>query len=208
MVYKARDKETQQVVALKKIRLESEDEGVPSTAIREISLLKELNHANIVRLLDVIHSDSKLYLVFEFLNLDLKNYMNSEHEQTGAGLTPADVLSFTKQLISGISFCHAHRILHRDLVPSPRPLNLPRQHVEAAELADRVGQDVEIGGLWVGARFWNSIAHVHARGCDVVVPQSRDFVGQQALLHGGGHLVRGMHFRRDGDARTIVCGGQ
>jgi len=49
VVYKARDKVTGETIALKKIRLESEDEGVPSTAIREISLLKELPHPNIVR---------------------------------------------------------------------------------------------------------------------------------------------------------------
>lgn len=49
VVYKARDKVTNEYVALKKIRLESEDEGVPSTTIREISLLKELHHPNIVK---------------------------------------------------------------------------------------------------------------------------------------------------------------
>ena len=64
VVYKAKDKITNQFVALKKIRLETESEGVPSTAIREISLLKELDHPNVVQLLDVIHADQKLYLVF------------------------------------------------------------------------------------------------------------------------------------------------
>ena len=49
VVYKAKNRETGAIIALKKIRLEQEDEGVPSTAIREISLLKELQHANIVR---------------------------------------------------------------------------------------------------------------------------------------------------------------
>lgn len=49
VVYKARDTRTGMIVALKKIRLEQEDEGVPSTAIREIALLKELNHQNVVR---------------------------------------------------------------------------------------------------------------------------------------------------------------
>jgi len=69
VVYKARDRTTGAVVALKKIRLEQEEEGVPSTAIREISLLKELRHANVVRLTDVVHADAKLYLVFEFLDV-------------------------------------------------------------------------------------------------------------------------------------------
>ena len=63
---------TNNVVALKKIRLEAEDEGVPSTAIREISLLKELQHHNIVNLMNVVHEESKLYLVFEYLEQDLK----------------------------------------------------------------------------------------------------------------------------------------
>ena len=49
VVYKARDRITNETIALKKIRLEQEDEGVPSTAIREISLLKEMHHGNIVR---------------------------------------------------------------------------------------------------------------------------------------------------------------
>jgi len=75
VVYKAKDKQTNQWVALKKIRLETEDEGVPSTTIREVALLKELsNHPNIVNLLDVIHCNQKLHLVFEFLDQDLKKY--------------------------------------------------------------------------------------------------------------------------------------
>jgi serine/threonine protein kinase len=49
VVYKAKHKITGEIVALKKIRLESEDEGVPSTAIREVSVLKELQHPNIVK---------------------------------------------------------------------------------------------------------------------------------------------------------------
>lgn len=55
---------TGDILALKKIRLEAEDEGIPSTAIREISLLKELQHPNIVRLYDVVHTERKLTLVF------------------------------------------------------------------------------------------------------------------------------------------------
>ncbi|KAJ1547992.1 Cyclin-dependent kinase catalytic subunit [Cladochytrium tenue] len=77
VVYKARNKTTNTIVALKKIRLETEDEGVPSTTIREISLLKEMRHPNIVKLMDIVHQDEKIYLIFEFLDLDLKKYMDS-----------------------------------------------------------------------------------------------------------------------------------
>ncbi len=103
VVFKARDRYTNEIVALKKIRLEQEDEGVPSTAIREISFLKELRHDNVVRcvmsvrhgifrpfntanprdldrcgrLYDVLYSDRRLYLVFEYLDLDLKKQMDA-----------------------------------------------------------------------------------------------------------------------------------
>jgi serine/threonine protein kinase len=53
VVYKAKDRKSGKIVALKRIRLEAEDEGIPSTAIREISLLKELRHRNIVRLVSL-----------------------------------------------------------------------------------------------------------------------------------------------------------
>ncbi|KNC47357.1 cell division control protein 2 [Thecamonas trahens ATCC 50062] len=113
VVYKARDLLTNDFIALKKIRLDAEDEGVPSTAIREISLLKELEHPNIVRLHDVVHSDKKLYLVFEYLDQDLKKYMDS----VSGLLKPALVKSYLQQLLEGIAFCHSHRVLHRDLKP-------------------------------------------------------------------------------------------
>jgi len=121
-------------VALKKIRLEAEDEGVPSTAIREISLLKEMNDPNIVRLLNIVHADGhKLYLVFEFLDLDLKKYMEALPVSDGGrgkafpegsgvdlgrlGLGDAMVKKFLAQLVEGVRYCHCHRVLHRDLKP-------------------------------------------------------------------------------------------
>ncbi|KAJ7769396.1 kinase-like domain-containing protein [Mycena metata] len=116
VVYKARDSTTNTIVAMKKIRLEAEDEGVPSTAIREISLLKELNEEHIVRLLDIVHAEQKLYLVFEFLDVDLKRYIeNGNRDHTP--ISPHLVKKFTHHLATGLRFCHAHRILHRDLKP-------------------------------------------------------------------------------------------
>lgn len=135
VVYKARDLQNSgRIVALKKIRLEAEDEGVPSTAIREISLLKEMKDPNIVRLLNIVHADGhKLYLVFEFLDLDLKKYMEALPVSDGGrgktlpegsgpelgrlGLGDAMVKKFMSQLCEGVRYCHAHRVLHRDLKP-------------------------------------------------------------------------------------------
>ncbi|KAJ7065279.1 Pkinase-domain-containing protein [Mycena amicta] len=116
VVYKARDTETNTIVALKKIRLEAEDEGVPSTAIREISLLKELCDDNIVRLLNIVHADQKLFLVCEYLEMDLKRFMEQAIQQN-TPLKPALVKKFTYQLNLGLVYCHSRRILHRDLKP-------------------------------------------------------------------------------------------
>ncbi|XP_035769233.1 cyclin-dependent kinase 16, partial [Neolamprologus brichardi] len=74
-VYKGRSKLTENLVALKEIRLEHE-EGAPCTAIREVSLLKDLKHANIVTLHDIIHTQKSLTLVFEYLDKDLKQYLD------------------------------------------------------------------------------------------------------------------------------------
>lgn len=115
IVYKAKDTLTNETVALKKIRLENEEEGMPSTAMREISILKELNHQNIVLLRDVIYvpSDKKLNIIFEFVEQDLKKFLNqNKHNQT-----PTIIKRFMYQLIQGILHCHQRRIIHRDLKP-------------------------------------------------------------------------------------------
>ncbi|KAK7432543.1 Cyclin-dependent kinase catalytic subunit [Neonectria magnoliae] len=135
VVYKARDlANAGRIVALKKIRLEAEDEGVPSTAIREISLLKEMHNPNIVRLFNIVHADGhKLYLVFELLELDLKQYMEALPVSDGGrskafpvgvsthlkqlGMDDVVVRKFLYQLCDGVRYCHSRRVLHRDLKP-------------------------------------------------------------------------------------------
>lgn len=94
IVYKAQNKTNQMVVALKRIRIDSEEEGVPCTAIREISLLKELKHPNIVRLFDVIHTEKKLTLVFEFLDSDLKKFLDSNPD-----VSSETIMSLLQQLL-------------------------------------------------------------------------------------------------------------
>jgi serine/threonine protein kinase len=112
-VYKARSTSTNEWVAMKQMKLDAQEEGVPSTAIREIALLKELPHQNIVRLLDVFCKPNKLVLVFEYLENDLKKYMKALNGR----LSPATVKKFAFQLIRGVEFCHANRIIHRDIKP-------------------------------------------------------------------------------------------
>jgi len=115
VVYKARHKETSSIVALKKIRLENEDEGVPSTAMREISLLKELVHPNVVSLQEVYLTESRLYLVFEFLSMDLKRYLDNLPEEEY--IDKMLLKSYLYQVLEALLFCHKRRVIHRDLKP-------------------------------------------------------------------------------------------
>ncbi|KAJ2766131.1 cyclin-dependent kinase 5, partial [Coemansia linderi] len=119
IVYKAQNRETNEVVALKRIRLDNEEEGVPCTAIREISLLKELKHPNIVGLFDVLHTEKKLTLVFEFMDSDLKKFADAY----GGDLDPLTVKHLLYQLLCGIAYCHRNRVLHRDLKPQNLLIN-------------------------------------------------------------------------------------
>ena len=112
-VFKGRDKRTGQEVAIKCIKLEQEEEGIPPTSIREISILKELNHPNIVKLIEVINSQGELTLVFEYLRWDLRKFLDSRKH----ALPPMIVKSYAYQIIAGLCYCHCHRIIHRDMKP-------------------------------------------------------------------------------------------
>uniref|UniRef100_A0A673LEG5 Cyclin-dependent kinase 16-like n=1 Tax=Sinocyclocheilus rhinocerous TaxID=307959 RepID=A0A673LEG5_9TELE len=111
-VFKGRSKLTDNLVALKEIRLEYE-EGAPCTAIREVSLLKNLKHANIVTLHDIIHTEKCLTLVFEYLERDLKQYL----DDCGSIMSVYNVKIFLFQLLRGLAYCHRQKVLHRDLKP-------------------------------------------------------------------------------------------
>uniref|UniRef100_A0A672SCT3 cyclin-dependent kinase n=1 Tax=Sinocyclocheilus grahami TaxID=75366 RepID=A0A672SCT3_SINGR len=117
-VFKGRSKLTDNLVALKEIRLEHE-EGAPCTAIREVSLLKDLKHANIVTLHDIVHTDKSLTLVFEYLDKDLKQYM----DDCGNIMSMHNVKIFLFQILRGLAYCHRRKVLHRDLKPQNLLIN-------------------------------------------------------------------------------------
>ena len=136
-VYMARNKESSEVVALKKVRMRDEKEGFPVTALREIHILQELKHPNIVRLLEVV-SDSKsdaIFLVMEYAEHDLVRCltfaspsipapeMASAAASAQAGLidhkkTPfadSEVKCILQQLLRAVAHMHQHWFLHRDI---------------------------------------------------------------------------------------------
>eukprot|EP00543_Licmophora_paradoxa_P009201 CAMPEP_0202467384 /NCGR_PEP_ID=MMETSP1360-20130828/71786_1 /ASSEMBLY_ACC=CAM_ASM_000848 /TAXON_ID=515479 /ORGANISM="Licmophora paradoxa, Strain CCMP2313" /LENGTH=306 /DNA_ID=CAMNT_0049091905 /DNA_START=31 /DNA_END=951 /DNA_ORIENTATION=- len=174
VVFRAKDRITGEIIALKRIRLEAEDEGIPSTAIREISLLKELQHPNIVRLYDVVHTERKLTLVFEFLDQDLKKYL----DVCDSGLGMPILKSFLYQLCTGVAYCHHHRVLHRDLKPPNLLINREGQ-LKLADfgLARAFGIPVrsythEVVTLWyrapdvlMGSRKYSTPVDIWSVGC-------------------------------------------
>lgn len=133
-VYRARCTTTGRTVAIKKMKPEHEDEGVPSTAIREIAVLKKADHVNIVKLLDVYCVRRKVHLVFEFIDRNLKEHMRQHSLQ----LTESAVRSFQSQILQGILFLHTHRIIHRDLKPQNVLIDssLPAESLRNLKLAD------------------------------------------------------------------------
>ncbi|XP_006145839.2 cyclin-dependent kinase 3 isoform X2 [Tupaia chinensis] len=127
------------------------------------------------RLLDVVHSEKKLYLVFEFLSQDLKKYMDS----TPASELPLHLVkSYLSQLLQGVTFCHSHRVIHRDL----KPQNLLINDLGAIKLADfglarAFGVPLrtythEVVTLWyrapeilLGSKFYSTAVDVWSVGC-------------------------------------------
>ncbi|NWR87738.1 CDKL2 protein, partial [Furnarius figulus] len=113
VVTKCRNRESGQVVAVKKF-LESEDDAaVRKIAVREIKLLKQLRHENLVNLLEVCKRKKRWYLVFEFVD----HTVLDDLEASPNGLDYDRVQKYLFQIMRGIAFCHSHNIIHRDIKP-------------------------------------------------------------------------------------------
>ncbi|KAH6820565.1 hypothetical protein C2S53_011126 [Perilla frutescens var. hirtella] len=112
-VYMAHDFSTNLNVAVKRIPFTKKMNGLPSMVLREISVLKELEHENVVRLLDVRITSNDFALVFEYLDYDLHRLMERDSEPLEARL----VKGFLFQILQGLSYCHSQKVMHRDLKP-------------------------------------------------------------------------------------------
>lgn len=115
-VYKGFDLKTSRIVAMKRIRIQITEEGLPISTIREIAYLRQLekfDHENIVKLLDVINgprlaSEQSVILIFEYVDYDLNNYLRCFN----ASLTLPKIMDLMKQLVVGVDFLHSNRIIH------------------------------------------------------------------------------------------------
>lgn len=176
-VYQARHRHSGQIFALKEMNL-NPDEGAPSTALREIAFMKEMKHSNIVKLLEVIHSDRHLVLVFECLHQDLKQFFDFRRT-LHAKINEDEVRSFMFQIIDGTRYCHENRILHRDLKPQNLLLDSKGDTIKIADfgLARGFGIPVpsfshEVVTLWyrppdvlLGSTVYGTAIDIWSIGC-------------------------------------------
>ncbi|KAJ2232798.1 hypothetical protein H4R99_001368 [Coemansia sp. RSA 1722] len=115
IVYRARHRKTNAIVALKRMRV-SEDgrtRGLPLSSFREIALLKKLQHKNIVGIIEIAagHSIESIFMVMEFCECDLGTLLDNMATPFSQG----EVKSLVQQLLFGLEYCHNHFVVHRDL---------------------------------------------------------------------------------------------
>lgn len=126
-VFMAKERRTGEIVALKRIRMDNEKEGFPITAIREIKILKKLQHENVVKLKEIVTSPGReydeegkpdgnryngsIYMVFEYMDHDLTGLA----DRPGLRFTIPQIKCYMRQLLNGLYYCHVNQVLHRDI---------------------------------------------------------------------------------------------
>ncbi|XP_078443362.1 cyclin-dependent kinase B2-1-like [Wolffia australiana] len=209
-VYRAREKATGKIVALKKTRLPEDDEGVPPTTLREVSLLRMLSiDPHVVRLLDLKQGKNKegqtiLYLVFEFMDTDLRKYIKLLRQQR-AKIPPHILKSLMYQLCKGVAFCHGHGVLHRDLKPHNLLMDMKTMQLKIADLGLSRAFTIpikkythEILTLWyrapevlLGATHYSTPVDIWSVGCIFA-----ELATSEALFTGDSELQQLLHIFR------------
>ncbi|KAL7737761.1 hypothetical protein ACLKA6_006151 [Drosophila palustris] len=113
IVYRARDTRSGEIVALKKVRMDQEKDGLPVSGLREIMILKRCQHENIVRLREVVVGKSldSIFLVMDFCEQDLASVLDNMSQP----FTESEVKCITLQVLRALKYMHSRFIIHRDL---------------------------------------------------------------------------------------------
>ncbi|XP_055593461.1 serine/threonine-protein kinase PITSLRE [Uranotaenia lowii] len=119
VVYRAKDKRTEEIVALKRLKMEKEKEGFPITSLREINTLLKGQHPNIVTVREIVVGSNmdKIFIVMDYVEHDLKSLMETMKHKKQVFL-PGEVKCLTQQLLRAVAHLHDNWILHRDLKTS------------------------------------------------------------------------------------------
>ncbi|TFK76950.1 Pkinase-domain-containing protein [Pluteus cervinus] len=178
IVFRARDKQTGDIVALKKLKLDDEKHGFPITALREVNALMNCRHENVVGIREVVVGDTltQVFVVMDFIEHDLKSLLTV----MPSPFLQSEIKTLMMQLLSAVKHCHDNWILHRDLKTSNLLMN-NRGTIKVADfgLARRFGDPVGIGGmtqlvvtLWyrapeilLGAKTYSTAVDMWSVGC-------------------------------------------
>lgn len=119
VVYRARDKRTDEIVALKRLKMEQEKEGFPITSLREINTLLKAQHPNIVTVREIVVGSNmdKIFIVMDYVEHDLKSLMETMNQKKQVFI-PGEVKCLMQQLLRAVAHLHDNWILHRDLKTS------------------------------------------------------------------------------------------
>ncbi|KAI9445036.1 Pkinase-domain-containing protein [Lactarius indigo] len=178
VVFRAREKQTGDIVALKKLKLDEEKHGFPITALREINALMSCRHDNVVGIREVVVGETltQVFIVMDFIEHDLKTLLTL----MPSPFLQSEIKTLMLQLLSAVSHCHSNWILHRDLKTSNLLMN-NRGTIKVADfgLARRYGDPVGVGGmtqlvvtLWyrapeilLGAKTYSTAVDMWSVGC-------------------------------------------
>ncbi|PWN49243.1 Pkinase-domain-containing protein [Violaceomyces palustris] len=121
VVFRARDKETGEIVALKKLKMDKEKNGFPITSLREIRTLMEARHPNVVQVKEIVVGDTltQIFIVMEFVEHDLKTLLSNMRTP----FLQSEIKTLMRQLLSAIDLLHSNWIIHRDLKTSNLLMN-------------------------------------------------------------------------------------
>ena len=119
VVYRARDKKTSEIVALKRLKMEREKSGFPITSLREINTLLISQHQNVVHIREIVVGSNmdKIFIVMDFVEHDMKSLMETMRRKKQVFL-PGEVKCLMTQLLAAVAHLHDNWILHRDLKTS------------------------------------------------------------------------------------------
>lgn len=146
-VYKCRDIKNDRDVAIKLVSVLSEFEGVDCFTVREVSLLKEMDHVNIVKLLDIKSSGTDLYIVFEHLDTDLNKLITNNPQSFQDSVL---IKKYLQHILRGAEYCHSHNVLHRDIKPGNLLVGTDKEIVKLADFGLARSIEVPAGAYSTG----------------------------------------------------------
>lgn len=170
------------VVAVKVVRLENQQSGIPATAIREIALLNALSHPNVVKLEEAILGTDNLYMVMEHADLDLRAY----HKACGPFTSLPRLQAVLRMCFEAIAHCHSNGVMHRDIKPQNFLMNMETMQVKLADFDLGRSMTLSAGGaqrqythevvtVWyrapeilLGSKLYGTPIDIWAMGCVIL----------------------------------------